>query len=161
MPARYGSLAVLLLMVVAASYLAGSFAAGEWYYVKLGKPAWTPPGAALGVGWAVAWLLLALAAWQVWLSGHYARLGALTWWLLLLVLTVAWSTLFFGLHRIGWAWLELSLVLVVALFCIRAFHPLSKQAAWLMLPVLLWLGFSWVMNLVLWTINGGPLARFL
>ena len=161
MPARNGALVVLLIVVVAASYLAGSFDAGEWYFVKLNKPAWTPPAVALGIGWAVAWLLLALAAWQVWVSGHYARLGALTWWLLLLVLIVTWSALFFGLNRIGWAWLALGLALVVALFCIRAFHPLSRQAAWLMLPVLIWLGFSWVMNLLLWTINGGLLARFL
>ena len=160
MTARYGSLAVLLLVVVAASYLAGSFEAGEWYYLKLGKPAWMPPGALLGVGWAVAHLLMALAAWQIWVSGHYARSGALTWWLLLLVLNVAWSAVFFGLNRIGWACLELGLALAVALFCIRAFHPLSRQAAWLMLPVLLWLLFTWVLNLVLWTLNGGPLARF-
>lgn len=161
MPARYGSLAVLLLVVVVASYLAGSFEAGEWYYRQVGKPSWTPRGAVLGAGWAAAYLLMALAAWQVWLGGHYARLGALSWWLLLLVLNVAWSVLFFGLHRIGWAWLELGLALAVALFCIRAFYPLSRQAAWLMLPVLLWLLFTWILNLVLWTMNGGPLARFL
>jgi tryptophan-rich sensory protein len=161
MPARYGSLAVLLLLVVAAAYLAGSFEAGEWYYQKLGKPSWTPPGAVLGVGWALAWLTLALAAWQLWRSGHYERLGALAWWLLLLGLTVGWSALFFGLNRIGWAWLELGVALAVALFCIRAFLPLSRQAAWLMLPGVLWLLFTWVLNLVMWTINGGPLARFL
>jgi translocator protein len=161
MPARYGSLAVLLLLVVAAAYLAGSFEAGEWYYQKLSKPSWTPPGAVLGGGWALAWLTLALAAWQLWQSGHYARLGALAWWLLLLALTVGWSILFFGLNRIGWAWLELGLALTVALLCIRAFHPLSRQAAWLLLPGLSWLGFIWVLNLVLWSINGGPLGRFL
>ena len=161
MPARYASLAVLLLLVVAAAYLAGSFEAGEWYYQKLSKPSWTPPGAVLGGGWALAWLTLALAAWQLWQSGHYARLGALAWWLLLLALTVGWSILFFGLNRIGWAWLELGLALTVALLCIRAFHPLSRQAAWLLLPGLSWLGFIWVLNLVMWSINGGPLGRFL
>jgi tryptophan-rich sensory protein len=161
MPARYASLAVLLLLVVAAAYLAGSFEAGEWYYQKLSKPSWTPPGAVLGGGWALAWLTLALAAWQLWQSGHYARLGALAWWLLLLALTVGWSILFFGLNRIGWAWLELGLALAVALLCIRAFHPLSRQAAWLLLPGLAWLGFIWVLNLVMWSINGGPLGRFL
>jgi tryptophan-rich sensory protein len=159
MQARYGSLAVLLLVVVAAAYLAGSFEAGEWYYQKLSKPSWTPPGAVLGIGWALAWLTLALAAWQVWRSGHYARLAALAWWLLLLGLTVGWSALFFGLNRIGWAWLELGVALAVALFCIRAFLPLSRQAAYLMLPGLLWLLFTWVLNLVQWTLNGGPLGR--
>ena len=165
MPARYGSLAVLLLLVVAAAYVAGSFEAGEWYYQKLNKPAWTPPGATLGAGWALAWLTLALAAWQSWRSDRYARpgarAGALAWWLLLLALTVGWSALFFGLNRIGWAWLDLSLALAVILFCIRAFLPLSRQAAYLMLPGLLWLLFIWVLNLAMWTLNGGPLGRFL
>jgi tryptophan-rich sensory protein len=105
MPARYGSLTVLLLMVVGAALLAGSFEAGEWYYQKLSKPSWTPPGAALGVGWAVAWLTQALAAWQLWQSGHYARLGALAWWA-----AAAGADrlvgLFFGINRIGWAWLD-------------------------------------------------------
>ena len=161
MPARYGSLAVLLLLVVAAAYFAGSFEAGEWYYQKLNKPAWTPPGAVLGAGWALTWLTLALAAWQVWRSGRYARLGALAWWLLLLALTVGWSALFFGLNRIGWAWLDLGAALAVTLLCIRAFLPLSRQAAYLMLPALMWLLFTWVLNLVTWTINGGPLERLL
>ena len=79
----------------------------------------------------------------------------------MLALTVGWSALFFGLNRIGWAWLELGLALAVALLCIRAFHPLSRQAAWMLLPGLSWLLFLWVLNLVMWSINGGPLGRFL
>jgi benzodiazapine receptor len=161
MTARYGSLAAFLVLVVAASIVAGSFDAGEWYYQKLNKPSWTPPGAVWGAAWAMAYLSLAAAAWQLWLTGHYSRLGALTWWLLLLLMVIAWSPLFFGLHRIGWAWLELSATLGVAVLCYRAFRPLSHPAARLLLPVLLWLLFVWLLNLVLWSTNGGPLSWFM
>ena len=42
MLARYGSLAAFLALVVAASWLASGFEAGDWYYRNLGKPSWTP-----------------------------------------------------------------------------------------------------------------------
>lgn len=158
MTARYISLAAFLVLVLAASYLAGSFEAGEWYYQKLNKPGWTPSGVLWGVAWAMTWVLLAAAAWQLWLTGHYARFGALLWWLLLVALLVVWSAVFFGLHRVGWAWLELTAALGVAILCYRAFRPLSAAAAGLLLPVLLWLLFAWALNLVLWSTNGGPLA---
>jgi tryptophan-rich sensory protein len=161
MLARYGSLAVVLILVVAASWLAGGFDAGEWYYHDLGKPAWTPAPWMIAIAWALVYVFTALAAWLVWLSGHFSRLGALAWWAMLLVLNVAWSGLFFGLHRIGWAWLELGITLGVGILCLRAFLPLSRQAGYLMTPYLAWIAFLWVLNGAMWTINGGFFSRFL
>ena len=161
MLARYGSLAVLLALVVAASWLAGSFEAGDWYYRDLGQPGWTPAPWLMAGAWAFVHLFLALAAWQVWLSGHYNRLGALSWWAMLLVLNVAWHGLFFGLHRIGWSWLELGIALGAGVLCLRAFLPLSRQAGYLLFPYLAWIAFLWVLNGAMWTINGGFLGRFL
>jgi benzodiazapine receptor len=161
MLARYGSLAAFLALVVAAMFLAGRFEAGEWYYQVLARPSWTPPGWFSGAAWSVLYVLAALAAWHVWLSGHYSRFGVLAWWVLLLVLNVSWSALFFGLNRIGWAWLDLAAAIGVAVFCIKAFRPLSKQGAYLMIPMLLWLVFAWVLNLAMWAMNGGLLGRLL
>ena len=104
MIARYVSMAVFLALVVLAAAIGGSFEAGEWYY-SMHKPSWTPPPWFFAPLWVILYLTMALAAWQVWLTGHFSRLGALAWWLLQLVLNVAWSWLFFDLHRIGWAWL--------------------------------------------------------
>lgn len=160
MTARYLSLAALLALVLAASFVAGSFEAGEWYYLKLNKPAWTPPGFAWGLGWALTYLFLAVAAWQLWQTDHYARLGALAWWLILLVLVAAWSPMFFGLNRLGWAWMELTAALGTAVFCYRAFRQLSPPAANLLLPAFAWLLFTWILTFVLWATNGGPLTWY-
>ena len=134
MPARVQTLLVFLLLVVAASLIGSSFEAGEWYFVTMRQPSWMPPAWLFGPVWAVIYLLMALAAWTVWLTGHYSRLGPLLWWGLLLVLNICWSALFFGLHRIGWAWLLLCLTVAAAILGIRAFRLLSQQAAWLMTP---------------------------
>lgn len=158
MIAKYLSMAVFLALVVLAAGIAGTFEAGEWYY-KLNKPFWTPPGWLFALVWPVLYLMMAVAAWKVWLTGHHARNGALTWWAIQLLMNAAWSWLFFGLERPGWAWLEMSLLIVIVLFCIKAFRLLSKPAASLMLPYLVWLVFAWILNFVLWNMNGGPLAR--
>jgi tryptophan-rich sensory protein len=153
-------MAVFLVLVVLAAAITGSFEAGEWYYA-LYKPSWTPPPWFFAPLWVVLYLTMALAAWRVWLTGHYSRFGALTWWMIQLALNVAWSWLFFALNRPGWAWLELSLQIAVVMLCIRAFHLLSKSSAYLMAPYLVWLIFAWTLNLAIWTMNGGPFGKVL
>jgi len=159
MIAKYSSMAAFLVLVVLAAGIAGSFEAGEWYF-KLYKPFWTPPGWLFAVVWPALYLMMAMAAWKVWISGHLARNGALAWWAIQLVMNAAWSWLFFGLERPGWALAEMGLLIVVVLFCIQAFRGISKPAASLMMPYLAWLAFAWVLNFVLWNMNGGPLNIF-
>ena len=119
MVARHASMAVFLALVVLAAAIAGRFEAGEWYY-SMNKPAWTPPPWFFPPVWAALYLMMALAAWQVWLTGHYSRIQALAWWMIQLVLNVAWSWLFFDLHRSGWAWLELSLLIAIVVATLGA-----------------------------------------
>lgn len=161
MISRYLSLLVFLLLVITSSFIASGFEAGEWYHSIMNQPAWTPPAWLLAPAWAVVNVLMALAAWLIWSTGHYSRLGPLAWWALLLVLNVAWSALIFGLNRPGWALPVLGLAIGVAIFCIKAFNGLSRQSALLMVPYLGWAIFIWVLNLAIWTMNGGFLAGFL
>ena len=158
---RYTSLSVFLLIVIIAAFFGSMFEAGEWYHHIVKKPWWNPPPWIFGPVWAVLYLLIALAAWKVWLTGHYSRTGALMWWLIQLALNTVWSWLFFGLHRPGWAWLELAVLIGAVVLCIRAFHQISKPAANLMIPYLLWLIFAWFLNLAIWTMNGGLFSSVL
>lgn len=158
---HYFSLLVFLILVIAASLTSTSFDAGEWYNVTMNQPSFTPPGWLYSVIWALVYVSMAIAAWKIWSTAHYSRLAVLSWWVLLLVLNIGWTFLFFGWHRPGWALPLLSLILVIAVFCIRAFRSLSREAAWQMAPYLAWTGFLWIFNLWVWTINGGALGRIL
>lgn len=160
MMTRYAWLAVFLLLVVIAAAAAGSFEVGDWYFT-MRKPGWTPPPWAFGPIWSVLYVLMALAMWQVWVSMHYTRVGALVWWLLQLGLNVAWSWLFFGLHRSGWAMAEMLLLIGFVILCGRAFFASSRVAAALLMPYLAWLLFAWVLNFSIWRLNGGGLASLL
>jgi len=151
----YFSLAVFLILVIIASAIGAGFEAGEWFHVTMIQPSWTPPYWLFGPVWALLYILMALAAWKVWLTGHYSRIQALIWWALLLVLNIGWSALIFGLHRPGWALPLLGLTIGIAIFCIRAFSRLSRPAALLMTPYLVWISFLLVLNLAIWVLNGG------
>jgi benzodiazapine receptor len=161
MLARYFPLAVFLLLVIAASVTGAGFEAGEWYHQTMKQPSWTPPDWLFVLAWALVYTLMALAAWRVWLTGHYSRIGALIWWALLLVLNVGWSVLFFGWYRPGWALPLLGLTVGIAIFCIRAFSRLSREAALLMVPYLVWIVFILVFDFAVWTINGGFLENLI
>lgn len=155
------SLAVFLVLVTAAFALGSSFEAGEWYYLKVVGPSWTPPGWLFGPVWAVFYVLMAMAAWETWESGHTDRLKAMIWWGLLLVLLPGWSALFFGMHRPGWAWAELSIALAVAVLCMSTFFRISRQGAYLLAPCLAWLLFFWALQFLTWNMSGGPIDRYL
>ena len=113
------------------------------------------------IAYAVVYVLMAFAAWKVWLTGHLSRRGVLTWWLLLLVLTVAWPMFFFGWNRVGWALPLIGIAAVLSIYCIRAFRSLSRVAGSLMLPFLAWTAYLFVFNLAAWVMNGGILGRLL
>ncbi len=151
---RMVPLAVFLVLVVLAAWLGAQFPAGE-YYALLNKPDWAPPAWLFGPVWAMLYVLMALAMWKAWESGQQARAGALVWWLLQLALNVAWTGLFFGLNRIGWAMAELAVLIGLVIFCMKAFSLISKPAAWLMLPYVLWLLFALALNFSIWSLNGG------
>jgi len=154
---RMVTLAVFLALVVMAAWLGSQFPAGE-YYALINKPTWAPPAWLFGPVWSVLYVMMAVAMWLVWERGGQARLGALIWWLLQLGLNAAWTWLFFGLTRTGWAMAELGLLIGVVILCIKAFSLISKPAAWLMLPYLLWLVFALVLNFSIWSLNGGGIS---
>jgi len=158
---RIASLAFFLAVAVSAAAMALSFDAGDWYFRVAARPDWSPPPWLFGPAWAVAWVALALAGWLAWESGRPGRGRALAGWVALLGLSAAWSWLMFGVHRPGWAWLELGAVLIAAVLCLGWFRPLSGRAALLLLPFIAWTGFLWAWSLALWTVNGGALGRFL
>jgi tryptophan-rich sensory protein len=161
MLARHLTLAVFLFLVTVAVLAGSLYEAGQWYFVQATKPSWAPQPWLNSLAWAIVYLLMALAAWDVWLTGHYDRFKALGWWISIPVLMVVWSALMFGFHRPGWSWLVLTMVIALTLMCIRAFRSLSREASYLMIPGLLWMLFFWANNFAIWNLSGGPLASYL
>ena len=149
-----------LIVALAACYAAAavggiftSSSVGSWYQT-LEKPPFNPPSWVFGPVWTVLYGMMAVAVWLVWRNAApgQARLP-ITLFAIQLVLNVAWSLLFFGLRQPGWAFAELCLLWLAIGATLLTFWPVSRPAAWLMVPYLLWVSFAGVLNLNIWLLN--------
>lgn len=126
----------------------------DTWYAALRKPAWTPPGWVFGPVWTALYLMMAVAAWRVWLAGPWRRTaGPLGLFAVQLVLNVLWSVLFFGLQTPGAALVEIVVLWAAILATTIAFFRYSRSAGALMIPYLAWVSLAVTLNFELWRLN--------
>lgn len=129
------------------------FRPGAWYQ-QLDKPSWRPPDWLFAPAWTLLYATIALAGWLVWReTGFRDAVLPLSVYGVQLLLNAAWSPIFFGLHRIGWALLEMVMLWLSIVTTIVLFYPVHAAAAVLLLPYLCWVSFAWVLNLSVWQRN--------
>lgn len=148
-------LAGWLALCFAASATGIFIGPGEWYQ-NLEKPSWNPPSAVFGPVWTVLYALMGVAAWLVWREGGWkAQSKVLTLFLVQWVLNAAWTPIFFGLHRPGWAFVEVVALWVVAVMTGIGFWKVRRLAGILWIPYVLWLSFAAVLNFTIWRLQQG------
>lgn len=126
----------------------------DGWYRNLKKPEWNPPSSVFAPVWTTLYLLMALAAWWVWKpAGFRAAARPLSLFALQLGLNVAWSWIFFGMHRPGWAFAELLVLWLAILATTIAFFARSGIAGALLLPYLAWVTFAGALNYTIWQLN--------
>ena len=124
------------------------------YFQALRKPPLTPPPAAFGPAWTALYLLMGVAAWLVWREGIDRRTAlALGVFAAQLVLNFAWSLIFFGRHRVGFALIEIVVPWLTILVTIGAFWSVRRAAGALLLPYLAWVSFATYLNAGIWRLN--------
>lgn len=148
-------LLVWLLLVFTAAGIGGfaSAGAGE-FYTGLVRPVWAPPGWLFGPVWAVLYVLMGVAAWTVWRARGLE--GARTPLLLFVVQLAAnalWTWIFFAWHQGGMAFAEILLLVALIVATLVSFWRLSRLAAILLLPYLLWVSFAAALTLAVWQLN--------
>ncbi len=142
-----------VLLSLAAGWVGSRFMPGAWY-AGLAKPSWNPPSWVFAPVWSALYLLMGVAAWLVWRRAGFAGAPtALGLFVLQLVLNSLWSFLFFGLHRPGFAFLEIVALWAAILATLIAFWRVSPPAGALLLPYLAWVSFASALNLQLWRLN--------
>lgn len=70
-----------------------------------------------------------------------------------LILNTLWSIIFFGFKMPGVAFFEIILLWFSILATIIIFYKISKPAAYLLIPYILWVSFAAVLNLFIWILN--------
>jgi translocator protein len=125
------------------------------WYATLAKPAFSPPNWIFGPVWTTLYALMGVAVFLVLQKGKGDKKikPALGIFAVQLGLNVAWSGIFFGMHAIGLAFFELVILALAIIATIFAFAKISKPAAWLLAPYLLWVTFAGMLNFALWQLN--------
>lgn len=125
------------------------------WYALLAKPALSPPNWVFAPVWTILFALMGIAAFLVWRIGWHRRdvKAALVIFAGQLILNTLWSIIFFGLHSPGGALVEIIILWLAILATILAFARISKRAAWLLAPYILWVSFAFYLNYKLWLLN--------
>lgn len=147
-----GLLGWLLVVFVAAAVGAAASVDAPSFYAQLSKPAWAPPAGVFGPVRTVLYALMGVAAWLVWRSPGPKR-AALTLFGAQLAANALWSWLFFAWHRGALAAVEILVLLALIVAMIVAFWRISRLAALLMVPYLLWVSFASVLTWAVWRSN--------
>lgn len=128
------------------------------WYAGLVKPALNPPAWVFGPAWTILYALMGIALFLIWKinpseARHGERRRAVFLFAFQLILNVFWSTLFFGLHSPGWAFVDIILLWLAIVWTIIVFYKISKPTAWLLIPYILWVSFAAYLNYAIWMLN--------
>ncbi|GBG79811.1 hypothetical protein CBR_g30074 [Chara braunii] len=151
---EYISLAIAIAIPIGQSLISTLFGGADEWYTKLKKPWFTPPNWAFPVVWMTLFTLMGIASWRIWLQGGFAAQACpLGLYAFQLVLNFFWSPIFFGLHLMGWALLEISILWGSVVACIVAFYKVDPIAGYLLVPYIMWLSLASLLNYSIWAEN--------
>jgi tryptophan-rich sensory protein len=148
------SCAVPILVGVAGSLFTTADTLNNWY-AKLNKPAFNPPDWVFGPVWTTLYILMGIAAFLVWQKGLDNKLVrvALLCFVVQLALNALWTPLFFGLRSPLAGLIDIVLLLSAIDLTTILFLRISKPAAVLLAPYILWVLFATILNASIFLLN--------
>ena len=125
----------------------------DWY-ATLNKPSFNPPNYLFAPVWTTLYALMGISLFIIWRSPTgRMRNNALVIFAVQITLNFFWSFLFFKFKLPGVALIEIVLLWTSILMMIIFFKRVSKLAAFLQIPYLLWVSFASVLNAAIWFLN--------
>ena len=150
---------------------------GSWYK-NLNKPSFNPPNWIFAPTWTAIFVLMGISLYLVWskkwevknkinyksvnvqnrwsqnfLTGPWQKANIILIFGTQLILNILGSVIFFGAHSAGTAFFELIMLWFAIIFTIVNFYRVSRVAALLLLPYILWVSFALVLNYSIWVLN--------
>lgn len=150
-------LIVAVGLPLAVGSIAGLFTASsvKGWFITLNKPSFNPPGWLFAPVWTILYILMGIAFYMIWNKDVAANLKrkAMLFYFAQLVLNFCWSFIFFYAKQPGWALVDIILLWLLIVGTIYWFSKISKPAAWLLVPYILWVSFATVLNFAIWKLN--------
>ncbi len=125
-------------------------------YTSIRQPPLAPPPFLFPIVWTILFVLMGVGAALVYLEGKEKDISsgeALRVWAAQLIINFFWSIIFFNMQSYLFSFIWLLLLLAAIALMIVSFAGISKTAAWLQVPYLLWVVFAGYLNLMIYVLN--------
>ncbi len=125
------------------------------WYKTLNKPVFNPPNAVFGPVWTILFLLMGISLYLIWIKDLKSKKvkEGMNVFMIQLGLNLLWSIIFFGFHYLFLAFVDIVVLWGLILITILKFSKISKPAAYLLIPYLLWVSFAAILNFSILIIN--------
>ncbi len=124
-------------------------------FALLNKPPLSPPGWLFPVVWTVLYILMGISSYIIYTApvSDEKALKALIPYGIQLIFNFFWSIIFFNLNWYLFAFVWLVAMLLFIIITYKRFYEISKPAAFLLVPYILWTVFAGYLNFGVYLLN--------
>lgn len=147
------ALIISVLIPLAAGSLSSLLSGNMSGYSSFNKPALSPPSFIFPIVWTILYILMGISSFIIYESNAPDKDKALRLYSLQLFFNFFWSLLFFRWKLYLAAFLWLVVMIIIILKMIMEFRQISRAAAFLQIPYLIWCLFAAYLNLMIYLMN--------
>lgn len=126
------------------------------WYPTIEKPVFNPPNWIFAPVWTLLYIMMGIAAGLVWshldTQKELVKKGLL-FFVIQLCLNALWSFIFFGLHNLLLASIEIVLLLLLIFETYMIFKKVDKNASYLLIPYIIWVSFATILTISIYILN--------
>lgn len=125
-------------------------------YEQINKPPLAPPMMLFPIVWGILFVLMGISSAKIYINREInseAALSALTIYGIQLIVNFFWSIIFFNMQAFWFAFIWIMLLWVLIIVMAVQFKQISKTAAYLQLPYILWTTFAAYLTLMICILN--------
>ena len=151
---KFLSFLFFLTITFSASFIGGfvTITYKEPWYSQLIKSNYNPPDWIFAPVWTTLYFMMSVAIWFFW-NSKKRDLKTIYIYFIHIVFNTTWSIVFFALHNIPIALLNLSILVFLIIILILRFRRVNLVSYYLMIPYLLWTSYALFLNLNLLLLN--------
>ncbi|OQA31167.1 MAG: TspO/MBR family protein [archaeon ADurb.Bin336] len=145
---------IILCEVVGSIGVIFTYPAIPTWYAFINKPFFSPPNWLFAPAWIILFLLMGVALYLILESKSSNQKNlAIILFAMQFFFNVLWSFLFFGLKSPLLGLIGIIVLWFSILATILSFYKISKKAAYLLIPYILWVSFATILNLAILLMN--------
>lgn len=151
---------ILLIKSIAVPLIIGGISAlltrdSMQIFTEVNKPPLSPPSILFPIVWTILYTLMGISYYLIITSGGSEEdiQEATRIYGLQLVVNFLWPTFFFDFQWYFFSFVWLLGLWVLVIIMIKKFFTISKSAAWINIPYLVWLTFAAYLNLGIFLLN--------